>query len=77
MHFSSFSELLPFLLESKINYFFCLAKQLRYASYGLKTCCSYLGSIKHICTSIVKQTISTSQVVQSFSFFLVAWRGTI
>ena len=39
---------------------FCLTKQLRYATYGLETCCSYLGSIKHTYISMVKQTISTS-----------------
>ena len=45
-----------------IYYFlsFCLTKQLRCATYGLETFCSYLGSIKHIYTSMVKQTISTS-----------------
>ena len=52
MHFCPFSELFPLLLESKISdlsfFLFCLTKQLRYATYGLETCCSYLGSIyKH------------------------------
>ena len=48
--------------ELVIYYFlllFCLTKQLRYATYGLETCCSYLGSIKHTNISMVKQTIST------------------
>ena len=38
---------------------------------GLETCCSYLGSTKHTYISMVKQTISTSQIVQSFSFFFL------
>ena len=66
----------PFNWRAKlvIYYFllFCLARQLRYATYGLETCSSYLGSIKHTYISMVTQTISTSQVAQSFSFFLFA-----
>ena len=42
---------------------------------GLETCCcSYLGSIKHTYISMVKQTIFTSQVVQSFSFIFLLSR---
>ena len=51
-------------------YLFCLTKQLRYVTYGLETCYSYISSIKHTYISIVKQTISTSEVVQSFFFLL-------
>ena len=51
-------------------YLFCLTKQLRYATYGLETCYWYTSSIKHTYISIVKQTISTSEVVQSFFFLL-------
>ena len=79
MHFCPFSELFPFPLERKlvIYYFsllFCLTKQLHYATYGLETCCSYIGSIKHTYISMVKQTTSTSYVVQSFSFFFLLSR---
>ena len=43
---------------------------------GLETCCcSYLGSIKHTYISMVKQTIFTSQVVQSFSFIFLLSRA--
>ena len=59
------SDLFFFLLLS------CLTKQLRYATYGLETCCSYLGSIKHTYISMVKQIISTWWVVQSFNFFFL------
>ena len=69
MHFCSFSEFFrtfPFLPGSKIIdlllFLFCLTKQLRYATYGLEFCCSYL-SIKHTYISMIKQTISTTQVV--------------
>ena len=45
---------------------------------GLETCCcSYLGSIKHTYISMVKQTIFTSQVVQSFSFIFLLSRDNI
>ena len=37
-----------------------LMKQLRYATYGLEICCSYLSSINHTYISMVKQTISAS-----------------
>ena len=48
-------------MESKISdLLFSLSKQLRNATTGLETCCSYLGSIKHTYTTMVKQTISTS-----------------
>ena len=61
MHFCPFSELLPFLPESKISdlifSLFCLTKQLRYTTYSLQNCCSYLGSIKHTYISTLKQTI--------------------
>ena len=64
MHFCPFLELFPFLLENKISdlifFLFCLTKQLRYTTYGLEICCSYLGSIKHTYISMVKQTISIS-----------------
>ena len=40
-------------------------------TYGLETCYSYLGSIKHTYISMVKQTIATSYIVQSFFFFLL------
>ena len=50
-----------------------LWKQLRYATYGLETYCSYLGSIKYTFISMVKQTISTLLVVQSISFFLFGY----
>ena len=45
-----------------IYYFFIILshQQLRYATYGIETCCSYLGSIKYTYISMVKQTISTS-----------------
>ena len=70
--FLPFSKLFPFLLESKINdLIFCLTKQLRYTTCGLETCCLYLEPFKHTYISIVKQTISTLQVVlRSFFFFL-------
>ena len=43
---------------------------------GLETCCcSCLGSIKHTYISMVKQTIFTSQVVQSFSFIFLLSRA--
>ena len=52
MHFCPFSELFPFLLENKISdlifFLFCLTKQLRYTTYGLEICYSYLRSIKLI-----------------------------
>ena len=43
-------------MESKISDFFqfCLTKQWRYATYDLETCCSYLGTIKHTYTFLVK-----------------------
>ena len=46
---------------------FCLIKQLRYATYGLETCCSYLDSIKHTYISMVNQITYT---LQSFFFSL-------
>ena len=64
--FVLFRIFFPFNWKAKlvIYYFFivlfCLTKQLHYATYGLETCCSYLGSIKHTYISMVKQTISTS-----------------
>ena len=55
--------LFPFLLESKISdlifVLFFLTKQLRYATCGPETYCSYLGLVKHTYISMVKQTIST------------------
>ena len=62
MHFCPFSELFPLYMESKISdiFLFCLTKQLGYATYGLETCCSKKGSIKHTYISMIKQTISTS-----------------
>ena len=44
----------------KIFLKFCLTKQLRDGTYGLETCCSYLGSIQHNYISMIKQTISKS-----------------
>ena len=74
--FVLFLNFFPFNWKLKlvIYYFlllFCLTRQLRYATYGLKTCCSYLGSINHTYISMVKQVISTSWVVHSFSFFFM------
>ena len=73
--FVLFRNLSPFNWRAKlvIYYFlllFCLTKQLRYATYDLETC-SDLGSIKHTYISMVRQTTSTSKVVQSFSFFFL------
>ena len=61
MHLLSFLETFSLLTGEKISdlFLFCLTKQLRYATYGLETCCSYLGPIKHTYISMVKQTIST------------------
>ena len=45
---------------------------MRYATYGIETCCSYLGSIKHTYISMVKQTVSTSYIpLWSFSCFFL------
>ena len=65
MHFCPFSRTFSLLtgelvIGDLLSFFlFGLTKHLRHATYGLETCCSYLGSIKHTCTSMVKQTIST------------------
>ena len=48
---------------------FCLTKQWRYATYDLETCCSYLGTIKHILFWLSYLHIPVSAV---FSFFLFA-----
>ena len=76
MHSCPFSELFPYLLESKTSdvIFFYQTVALYYL--GLETCDSYMGCIKHTYISMVKQTISTSQVVLR-SFFLFGWWGTI
>ena len=62
MHIFPFSDFFPFNWKAKLVIFFlfCLTKQLRYATYGLGTRSSYLGTIKHTHVSMVKQTISTS-----------------
>ena len=68
MQFCPFSELFPFLLESKISdlvfflllLLFCFTKQLCFTTYSLETCCSYLGSIKNTHISMIKQAISIS-----------------
>ena len=54
--FVLFLELFPFKMESKISDFFKLSftKKLSYATYGLETYCSNLGSIKHTYISLVK-----------------------
>ena len=57
-----------------INYFFIIIlshQTVALATYGLKTCCSNLGSIKHSYISMVKQTISKSLVVIPFPFFFL------
>ena len=61
--FVFFRNFFPFNWKAKLGiyYFlllFFLTKQLRYATYGLETCCSYLGSITHNYISMVKETIS-------------------
>ena len=63
--FVLFQNFFPFKWREKlVVYYFLfllgLTKQLRYATYGFETCCSYLGSIKHSYISMAKQTISTS-----------------
>ena len=64
MRFFPFRNFPPFNWKAKlvIYYFllFCRTKQLHYAAHGLET---YI--------SMVKQTISTSKVVLSFSFFFL------
>ena len=54
-------------METKITDFFkfCFTKQLRYATYDLETCCSYLGSIKHTYTWLSY----LSQLVHFFFIF--------
>ena len=71
--FTPFQNFFHFYWRAKFSdfIFFLFYIKLCYATYGLETCFSYLGSIKH--TSTVKQTISTSSVVLlyffSFCFF--------
>ena len=55
-------------------FYFYLTKQLCCTTYGLETCFSYLGSIKHTYISMVKQTISIqgrAAIFFLFSFYLV------
>ena len=61
--FVLFRNFFPFNWKAKLVFFLSLlilTKQLRYANYGLETCCSYLDSIKNTYISMVKQTISAS-----------------
>ena len=62
--FVVFRNFSPFNWRAKsVIYFlllFRLTKRLRYATYSLETCCSYLGSIMHTYISMVNQTTSTS-----------------
>ena len=56
------------------NYYFfkvCLKEQLRYATYGRETCCSYLGSTKQTYISMVNEPIFP--FVGSAIFFLFSF----
>ena len=51
-----------------ILFLFYLTRHLRYATYGLETCCSYLGSIKHFHGQANYFHIVASAVFFLFSF---------
>ena len=74
--FRTFS-LFAYALESKTSYLtfilFYLTKQLRYTTYSLESCYSYLGSIKHTYISMVNSFhILGSAGIWNLFFFLFA-----
>ena len=80
--FVHFRNFFPFNWKAKLVIYllllllFCLTKQLRYATYGLEICCSYLGSIKHTYISWLSKLFPHRTECNLFPFsFCLMWHN--